>query len=214
MIGGCGSINAMIYLRGHRLDFDGWAAERRHRAGRTTRCSRTSSASEDNERGEDAFHGVGGPLAVSESRSLQPLVDAMLEAAVQAGYEHIPDLNVERPEGVSRFQVNQRNGKRCSTADAYLHPASDRPNLEVRTGVFRSAHRLRGQPGRRRRGESGREGRDRAHAEREVILAAGAYQSPVLLMLSGIGPEEDLALFGLPCARTCRSAATSRTTAW
>ena len=89
MIGGCGSINAMIYLRGNRLDFDDWAA------GGATGWSYDEvlpyfKRAEDNERGEDEFHGVGGPLAVSESRSMQPLVDAMLEAAVQAGYERTP----------------------------------------------------------------------------------------------------------------------------
>ena len=100
MIGGCGSINAMIYLRGHRLDYDDWAAD-----GATgwsyDEVLPYFKRSEDNERGEDEFHGVGGPLAVSDSRSMHPLVDTMLEAAVQAGYEHIPDLNVDRPEGVA-----------------------------------------------------------------------------------------------------------------
>ena len=95
--------------------------------------------SEDNERGEDAFHGVGGPLSVSDSRSLTSFTDLMLEAAVQAGYEHIPDLNVDRPEGVCRFQLTQRNGLRCSTADAFLHPAEGRPNLEVVTGACSSS---------------------------------------------------------------------------
>ena len=92
--------------------------------------------SEDNERGESEFHGVGGPLAVSDSRSMCALIEAELEAAVQAGYEHIEDLNVDRPEGVSRFQLTQRNGMRCSAADAFLRPAEARPNLEVRSGVF------------------------------------------------------------------------------
>ena len=117
VIGGSGSINAMIYLRGHRADFDGWAADG---------CTGWSydevlpyfKRSEDNERGESAFHGVGGPLSVSDSRSMSRFTDLMLEAAVQAGYEHIEDLNVDRPEGVSRFQLTQRNGLRCSTADA------------------------------------------------------------------------------------------------
>ena len=195
MIGGCGSINAMIYLRGHRVDFDDWAA------GGATGWSYDEvlpyfRRAEDNERGEDEFHGVGGPLAVSESRSMQPLVEAMLAAAVEAGYAHIPDLNVDRPEGVSRFQLNQRNGKRCSTADAYLHPAAGRPNLEVRDSVY--VERIVFEGNRAvgvelvSRGE-----RETVRAECEVILSAGAYQSPVLLMLSGIGLREELEPFGI-----------------
>ena len=196
MIGGCGSINAMIYLRGNRLDFDDWAA------GGADGWSYDEvlpyfRRAEDNERGEDEFHGVGGPLAVSESRSMQPLVDAMLEAAVQAGYERISDLNVDRPEGVGRFQVTQRNGKRCSTADAYLHPVADRPNLEVRTSVF--AQRIVFEGNRAVGVEVVQDGKvETIRAEREVIVSAGTYQSPVLLMLSGIGPEEDLSLLGIP----------------
>jgi choline dehydrogenase-like flavoprotein len=195
MIGGCGSINAMIYLRGNRLDFDTWAAD-----GATgwsyDEVLPYFKRSEDNERGEDEFHGVGGPLAVSESRSMQPLVDSMLDAAAEAGYERIPDLNVDRPEGVSRFQVTQRNGKRCSTADAFLHPIADRPNLEVRTSVF--AQRIVFEGNRAVGVEVVQDGKtETIRAEREVILAAGAYQSPVLLMLSGIGLAEELEPFGI-----------------
>jgi choline dehydrogenase-like flavoprotein len=121
----------------------------------------------------------------------------MLEAAVQAGYQLIPDLNVDRPEGVGRFQLSQRGGCRCSTADAFLHPAEQRPNLTVRTGVF--AQRIVFEGNRAVGVEIVQDGRaETVRAEREVILAAGAYQSPVLLQLSGIGPEEDLSLFGLP----------------
>jgi choline dehydrogenase-like flavoprotein len=196
MIGGSGSINAMIYLRGHRMDFDDWAAN--GAAGWSyDEVLPYFKRSEDNERGEDEFHGVGGPWPVSESRSMTPLVDTMLEAVVEAGYERIPDLNVDRPEGVARFQVSQRGGFRCSTADAFLHPAAERPNLTVRTGVF--AQRLVFEGNRAVGVEVVHDGKaETIRAEREVILAAGAYQSPVLLMLSGIGPEEDLSLFGLP----------------
>ncbi len=196
MIGGCGSINAMIYLRGHRVDFDDWAAN--GAAGWSyDEVLPYFKRSEDNERGEDEFHGVGGPLSVSESRSMLPIVDTMLEAAAQAGHERIPDLNVDRPDGVSRFQVTQRGGWRCSTADAFLHPAADRPNLTVRTFVF--VQRVVFEGNRAVGVEVVQDGKaETIRAEREVILAAGAYQSPVLLMLSGIGPEEDLALFGLP----------------
>ena len=196
VIGGSGSINAMIYLRGNRADFDGWAADG---------CTGWSydevlpyfKRSEDNERGEDAFHGVGGPLSVSDSRSLTSFTDLMLEAAVQAGYEHIPDLNVDRPEGVSRFQLTQRNGLRCSTADAFLHPAEGRPNLEVVSGVF--VERLVFEGDRAVGVELVRNGvREVVRAEREVIVSGGAYQSPVLLMLSGIGLPEELEPFGIP----------------
>ncbi len=196
MVGGCGSINAMIYLRGHRADFDGWAADVAD-GWSYDEVLPYFKRSEDNERGEDEFHGVGGPWPVSDSRSMTALVDTMLEAAVQAGYELIADLNVDRPEGVGRFQVSQRGGFRCSTADAFLHPAAGRPNLTVRTGAF--APRILFDGDRAVGVEIVQEGRvETVRAEREVILAAGAYQSPVLLMLSGIGPEEDLSLFGLP----------------
>jgi choline dehydrogenase-like flavoprotein len=195
VIGGSSSINAMIYLRGHRADFDEWAA---------SGCDGWSydevlpyfKRSEDNERGENEFHGVGGPLSVSDSRSMHPFVDAELEAAVQAGYELIEDLNVDRPEGVARFQLTQRNGLRCSAADAFLHPAESRPNLTVRTGVF--VERIVFEGDRAVGVELVQNGvRETVRAERELIVSAGAYQSPVLLMLSGIGPAADLAAFGI-----------------
>jgi choline dehydrogenase-like flavoprotein len=195
VIGGSGSVNAMIYLRGHRVDFDEWAA-----AG----CDGWAyddvlpyfKRAEDNERGADAFHGVGGPLSVSDSRSMHPLIEAMLEASVQAGYERIPDLNVDRPEGVSRFQLTQRGGFRCSTADAYLNPALERDNLEVISGAF--VQRIAFEGDRAVGVELVRDGVvETVRAEREVILSAGSYQSPVLLMLSGIGPADELAPLGI-----------------
>ena len=177
------------------LDYDDWAADG---------CDGWSydevlpyfKRGEDNERGESAYHGVGGPLAVSESRSMHPLVDAMLEAAVQAGYAPNPDLNGERQDGVGRFQLTQRDGRRCSTADAYLHPAAGRPNLEVTDCAF--VERIVFEGDRAVGVEVVRNGvRETVRAEREVILSAGTYQSPVLLMLSGIGPSEELAPFGI-----------------
>ncbi|HEY7398605.1 MAG TPA: GMC family oxidoreductase N-terminal domain-containing protein [Gaiellaceae bacterium] len=195
VIGGSGSLNAMIYLRGHRADFDEWAA---------SGCDGWSydevlpyfKRAEDNERGADEFHGVGGPLSVSDSCSQTGLVDTMLDAAVQAGYERIADLNVDRPEGVSRFQLTQRGGFRCSTADAYLNPARERANLEVFSNVF--VQRIVFEGDRAVGVEVVREGNvETIRAEREVILSAGSYQSPVLLMLSGIGPAEELAPLGI-----------------
>jgi choline dehydrogenase len=195
MIGGCSSINAMIYLRGNRVDYDDWAA-----AG----CDGWSydevlpyfKRGEDNERGENDYHGVGGPQAVSDSRSMTPLVDLMLEAAVQAGHPANPDLNGERQDGVGRFQLTQRGGLRCSTADAYLRPAQDRANLEVQDCAF--VERVVFDDGRAVGVEVVRNGvRETIRAEREVILSAGAYQSPVLLMLSGIGLREELEPMGI-----------------
>ena len=150
VIGGSSSINAMIYLRGNRADFDEWAANGAE-GWSYDEVLPYFKRSEDNERGENEFHGVGGPLAVSDSRSMTPFIEAQLEAAVSAGYEHIDDLNVDRPEGVSRFQLTQRNGMRCSAADAFLHPAASEaePRGEVRR--LRRADRLRGRPRRRRR---------------------------------------------------------------
>jgi choline dehydrogenase-like flavoprotein len=190
MLGGCSSINAMIYVRGNRADYDGWAA-----AG----CEGWSyddvlpyfKRSEDNERGPDGYHGAGGPMAVSESRSMHPLVDSMLEAARQAGHEANPDFNGARQEGVGRFQLTQREGLRCSTADAFLRPASRRANLTVLTRAM--ALRVLFEGTRAVGVEISRDGRViELRAEREILLAAGAYQSPVLLMLSGIGPEDQL----------------------
>ena len=195
VIGGSGSVNAMIYLRGHRADFDDWAA---------TGCDGWAyddvlpyfKRAEDNERGADAFHGVGGPLSISDSRSMHPLIEVMLEASVQAGYERIPDLNIDRPEGVGRFQLTQRGGFRCSTADAYLNPALERDNLEVISGAF--VQRIAFEGDRAVGVELVRDGVvETVRAEREVILSAGSYQSPVLLMLSGIGPAEELVPLGI-----------------
>jgi choline dehydrogenase-like flavoprotein len=195
MIGGCSSINAMIYLRGNRVDYDDWAADGAE-GWSYDEVLPYFRRGEDNERGESEYHGVGGPQSVSDSRSMHPLVDIMLEAAVQAGHPANPDLNGERQDGVGRFQVTQRGGMRCSAADAYLRPASERPNLEVRDCAF--VERIVFDGSRATGVELVRNGiRETVSADREVILSAGAYQSPVLLMLSGIGPEEELQPFGI-----------------
>ena len=113
------------------------------------------------------------PMTVSDSRAMTPFIEAQLEAAVSAGYEHIDDLNVDRPEGVSRFQLTQRNGMRCSAADAFLHPAASRPNLDVRSGVF--VERIVFEGDRAVGVELVRDGvRETARAEREVIVSASA----------------------------------------
>ncbi|MFD8007127.1 GMC family oxidoreductase [Streptomyces mirabilis] len=199
VFGGSSSINAMIYMRGNRADYDGWAT------GGATGWSYADvlpyfRRSEDNERGEDAVHGVGGPLTVSDSRSDHPLATAFVHAAEQAGYKHNEDFNGETQFGVGRYQLTQRGGLRCSTAVAYLHPALERPNLTVLSST--RARRVVIEGGRATGVEVDRGGAvEVVRAEREVILSAGAYESPKLLMLSGIGPAAALAAFGIDVVR-------------
>jgi len=195
VIGGSSSINAMIYVRGNRADFDGWAA------GGAEGWSYDEvlpyfKRSEDNERGEDEFHGVGGPLAVSDSRAMSPMIETMLEAAVRAGHERNDDFNGAAQDGVGRFQLTQRNGRRCSSAHAFLHPVESRPNLDVLTET--AGRRILFEGTRAVGVEADRAGEVfEMRAEREVILSAGAFHSPVLLMISGIGPAEDLEPYGI-----------------
>jgi choline dehydrogenase len=195
MLGGSGSINAMIYLRGNRADYDEWAT------GGADGWSYDEvlpyfRRSEDNERFDNEFHGVGGPMSVSDSRSMAPMVDTIIEACQLAGLEHNDDFNGARQEGVGRFQSTQRNGRRHSTAAAFLHPAASRPNLYVITDAM--ALRILFDGSRAVGVEVARDNKvEEIRATREVILSAGAYQSPVLLLLSGIGPAADLEPFGI-----------------
>ncbi len=195
VIGGSGSINAMIYVRGNRADYDGWAADGAE-GWSYDEVLPYFKRSEDNERGADDFHGTGGPMGISDSRAMSPLIETMIEASVLAGHEHNPDFNGARQEGVGRFQLTQRDGRRCSTAAAFLHPAAGRPNLEIITDAM--ALRILFDGARAVGVEVTRGGKiEEIRATREVILSAGSYQSPVLLMISGIGPAEDLEPFGL-----------------
>jgi choline dehydrogenase len=190
MLGGSSSMNAMIYIRGHRSDYDEWAAH-----GATGWAYGDVMPyyikSESNERGGDQFHGAFGPLAVCDGRSRHGLIDAFLTAARQASFDENPDFNGIEQEGVGRYQLTQRHGLRCSAAAAYLHPAAQRPNLKVITAGL--ATRIMFDKERAVGVEIARNGGlEQLNAEREVLLAAGAYGSPQLLMLSGIGPADDL----------------------
>jgi choline dehydrogenase len=196
VIGGSGSINAMIYVRGNRADFDGWAA-----AGADgwsyADVLPYFKRSEDNERGESEYHGACGPLAVSDSRARSPMIEAMIEATCHAGHDHNEDFNGASQEGVGRFQLTQRDGRRCSTAVAFLHPAESRPNLHVFAET--AARRILFDGNRAVGVEADRNGETvELRAGREVILSAGAFHSPVLLLISGIGPAEDLEPYGIP----------------
>jgi choline dehydrogenase len=196
VVGGSSSINAMIYMRGNRLDYDGWAA-----AGATgwsyAEVLPYFRRAEDNERGEDEYHGVGGPLGVCDPHYRHPVMQAMLDAAVRAGHPYNDDLNGASQDGVGIYQSTQRGGMRCSAADAYLHPALHRPNLELLTSALVHHLVLDGTAVRGLRLDVAGELRE-VRAEREVILCAGAYNTPQILMLSGIGRPADLAPFEIP----------------
>ncbi len=195
-LGGSSSMNAMLYVRGRPLDYDSWEAQGAPGWGYRDVLPYFKRA-EDNVRGASEFHGSGGPLRVSEQRSPRPLCRRLIAASEAAGIPRIADYNGPEQDGVSMFQVTQRNGARFSAADAYLRPARSRPNLEVRTNVTVLGVELDGERavGVRVRGRRG--GDELLRAEREVILSAGAIGTPQLLALSGIGAGAELAAAGV-----------------
>lgn len=198
VLGGSSSVNAMIYARGHRADYDAWAAA--GNAGWSwDEVLPYFKRAEHNERGADAFHGTGGPLNVMDLRSPHRFGPIFVEAGRQAGYPENRDFNGPEQEGVGLYQVTHKNGERCSAAKAYLLPHRGRPNLHVLTGAHATRVLLEG---RRAVGVAFRQGGSERtlRARREVILSAGALLSPQLLMLSGIGPGEHLRALGLPVA--------------
>jgi choline dehydrogenase len=196
MLGGSSSFNAMIYIRGAAADYDEWAALTGDKAWSYEHVLPLFRRMEDNARGADRFHGVGGPLRVEDLRSPHRWTRAVVQSAVAAGYPRNDDFNGDHQEGVGLYQVTQRRGRRWSAADAYLKPALGRPNLTVRTGA--QATRIVVEGGRATGVEYLRGGRRHvAHADREVVLSGGAINSPQLLMLSGIGPAEHLRAVGV-----------------
>ena len=195
-LGGSTSMNAMLYVRGRPLDYDLWVEAGAEGWGWDDVLP-YFMRSEDNARGGSEFHGAGGEWRVSEQRSPRPLDRRLLDAAQEAGIPRVSDYNGPEQDGVSMFQVNQKNGRRWSAADAFLRPAMKRPNLTVETGALVTGVELAGTraTGVRYRDRKGRE--QVAHAEAEVILAAGAIGSPQILQLSGIGDPEDLRAVGV-----------------
>src|SRR3954469_24626565 len=185
--GGSSSINAMVYIRGNHLDYDEWG-----RPGWAWNdLFPYFLKSEDNERGADDWHATGGPLTVSQSRSNNPMALAFVDAEVEAGMPRNDDFNGAEQDGAGQYQVTQRGGMRCSAAVAYLHPAMERANLTVEPYML--TRRVLFEGTRAVGVEAMRLGEiQEFRAEREVILAGGAYNSPQLLQLSGIGPAEHL----------------------
>ncbi|MGH2872248.1 MAG: GMC family oxidoreductase, partial [Solirubrobacteraceae bacterium] len=194
-LGGSSSINAMVYIRGNRADYDGWAAMG-HRGWGWDDVLPYFLRAEDNERGASELHGAGGPLSVIDGRSRHRTCEAFVQAAQQAGMELNDDFNGPAQDGAGFYQVTQRNGMRCSAAVAYLHPVLGRENLTLVTGAH--VNRLTLDGGRTTGVEADRDGTlQQFSAEQEVIVCAGAYQSPQILLLSGIGPASELAMAGI-----------------
>ncbi|MEF8842451.1 MAG: choline dehydrogenase [Haloarculaceae archaeon] len=194
-LGGSSSINAMIYVRGHPSDYDHWADLGNEGWGYDEMLP-YFRRSEHFEPGGSRFHGMGGPLNVAEPRSPRPLSRRFVDSAATAGHERNPDFNGERQEGVGLYHLTQEGGERCSAADAFLTPALDRPNLRAETGAHVTRVTFDGD---RATGVAFRQdGREyRAHVDREVVVCAGAVDSPKLLMLSGIGDPDHLADHGI-----------------
>jgi choline dehydrogenase-like flavoprotein len=198
VLGGSSSVNAMIYARGQHADYDEWAAQGNEGWGWRDVLPYFKRA-EHNERGADAFHGTGGPLNVMDLRSPNRFGPVFVQAAVQAGFAPNPDFNGADQEGVGMYQVTHKKGERFSAAKAYLTPNLSRPNLQVITQAYTTRILMEGK---RAVGIEYREGGQlhQLKAAREVLLCAGALQSPQLLMLSGIGPAAHLQSHGIAVA--------------
>ena len=204
VLGGSSSLNGLLYVRGQKEDYDRWRQMGNPGWGWDDVLP-LFRRSEDQEQGEDEFHGVGGPLSVSNMRLKRPICDAWVAAAQKAGYPFNPDYNGKTQEGVGYFQLTTRGGKRCSSAVAFLRPAEQRPNLKIITKAL--TQRIVIENGRATgvvfKGPDGTESLVRAN--REIVLSAGAINSPQILMLSGIGEAAQLKEHGINVVRDCHS---------
>lgn len=195
-LGGGSSINGMVYIRGNRLDYDTWRDSYGCVGWGYADVLPYFRRAEDQQHGASAYHGVGGPLGVADLRYGHPLSEAWLDAARSSGLRGNDDFNGAEQDGVGWYQVTQRQGRRCSTADAYLRPAIGRDNLTVATGVLVTRVLIEG--GRAVGVRYLHQGAVReVRARREVVLSSGAINTPHLLMLSGIGPADQLSEHGI-----------------
>ena len=192
VLGGSSSINGLVYIRGQREDFDEWGVP----GWRYDELLPYFIKSEDQQRGANVWHGVGGPLAVGDLPDKNELADAFIESAKSLGIPENDDFNGARQEGTGYYQATTRNGRRCSTAVGYLRPALKRANLRVETEALATRIVFEGT---RAVGVEYRQGGQThtARAVREVILAGGSFNSPQLLQLSGVGPRELLDSHGI-----------------
>ncbi len=198
-LGGSSSINGMVYIRGNHRDYDEWR-QRGCEGWDWDSVLPYFKKAENQTRGADEFHGVGGPLHVSDQPSTFELAEAALEACVQAGIPRNRDFNGAQQEGCGYYQTTTNNRRRWSTAKAYLEPARARSNLVVRTGAHATKVLIENNRavGVEYQSPSGRE---TARCRGEVIVSGGAYGSPQLLLLSGLGPAEHLQEMGVPVVR-------------
>ncbi|AKH43815.1 choline dehydrogenase [Altererythrobacter atlanticus] len=185
VLGGSSSINGLLYVRGQSADYDGWA-QMGARGWSWDDVLPYFRKSQNQERGENEFHGAGGPLNVSDFPEHHPVSAALVEACTQAGIPYKEDLNDGNQEGVSFFQMTAKNGRRQSTAVAYLHPAMGRENLLVETHAMTTRILFEGKKAVGVEYRQGSETR-RVMVRREVIVSAGAVESPKLLEISGVG---------------------------
>ena len=194
-LGGCSSTNAMIYIRGHQWDYDHWA-ELGNEGWDYASMLEYFERAENFEPAGSPYHGLGGPLNVAEPKSPRPVSRAFVRAATEAGYERNDDFNGADQAGFGMYHLTQKDGKRCSAAVAYLKPALDRKNLTTETGAQVTEVTL--EDGVATGVEYEQDGRTRtASASEEVVVSAGAVNSPQLLMLSGIGDPDHLDEHGI-----------------
>jgi choline dehydrogenase len=202
-LGGCSSINGMIYMRGQARDYDGWAQHLGDANWGWQQCLPYFKKHEDYYKGADAEHGTGGEWRVEKQRLRWDVLDAFAKAAQEAGIPHSEDFNRGSNEGVGYFQVNQKNGWRWNTAKAFLRPACyGRPNFELWTHAQVSRLLFETLPDGSKRCVGAEawtgEGMEKALAAREVLLCAGSIGSPQILQLSGVGPAALLREHGIP----------------
>ncbi|MCC5809034.1 MAG: choline dehydrogenase [Ectothiorhodospiraceae bacterium] len=195
-LGGCSSVNAMCYTRGHRRDYDHWKSLGNQGWGYDDLLPYFLKSEHFEPGGDPAFHGTGGPLHVSSQPSPSPVCEALIRAGEELGFPANPDFNGSEQEGLGLYHLTVKRGRRWSAAQAYLRAAEQRPNLEVLTDAL--ACRIRLTEGRASGVVVVQKGRQRVlEARREVLLSAGAINSPQLLMLSGIGPADELRRHGI-----------------
>ena len=200
--GGSSSINAMVYIRGHKTDYDDWAALGNEGWSYKDVLPYFIKSESNQVIKNHPLHGNDGPLTVEKHRTVNPLSDIFVDAAQDVGHKKNDDFNAHEQEGVGRYQVTQRNGERCSSAKAYLTPVLSRSNLQIISAAQATRVLFDGQQaigveyskdGSLSRAEIGRQG--------EVILSGGALQSPQLLLLSGIGSKRELQRHSIPLVK-------------